>query len=293
MPFGVPGGARGVEDEQRVLRVERLGLVRVGLAVDGLVPPDVAALGPRHLGLGALDHEDVLDGRRLRDGLVRVLLHGRGLAAAELPVRGDQQLGLGVEHAGLERARGEAAEDDAVRRTQTRAGQHRDDGLGDHRQLDRDPVACAYAQLGQRVRRLAHLALQLGVGDRPRVAGLALPVERDLLAVTVLDVAVHAVVGDVELAADEPLGERRLPVEHLVPALRPREPVGLLGPERLAVGVGAVVPVGRRVGLIGEPLRRREAAALGGQVVQRGTRHLLLPSSSWAGQHRPASPCED
>ena len=111
--------------------------------------------------------------------------------------------------------------------------------------------------------------LQLGVGDGAGVARLALPVERDLVAVPVLDVPVDAVVGDVQLAADEPLGERRLPVEHLVPLLVPVQPVGLLGPERLAVGVGAGVPVLRGVGLGGELLARREAAALGGEVAQR------------------------
>jgi hypothetical protein len=46
------------------------------------------------------------------------------------------------------------------------AGQHRDDGLGDHRHVDRDPVAGLDAELGQRVGGLADLVLELGVGDR-------------------------------------------------------------------------------------------------------------------------------
>ena len=76
-----------------------------------------------------------------------------------------------------------------------------------------------------------------------RVAGLALPVDRDLLAVAGLDVPVDAVVGDVELAADEPLRERGVASPAPGPELlRPVQPVGLLGPERLAVGVGPVVP---------------------------------------------------
>jgi hypothetical protein len=53
--------------------------------------------------------------------------------------------------------------------------------------------------------------MEVGVGDRPGVAGLADPVVGDLVAEPVLDVAVDAVVGDVQLAAGEPLRERAGP----------------------------------------------------------------------------------
>ena len=69
----------------------------------------------------------------------------------------------------------------------------------------------------------------------------------DPVAVAGLDVAVDAVVGDVELAADEPLGERRLrPVQHLGERCRPRQPVGLLRPERQPVLLGLVGTARRR-----------------------------------------------
>ena len=74
-----------------------------------------------------------------------------------------------------------------------------------------------------------HLGQQLGVGDDPAVARLALPVEGHLVAPPGLDVAVEAVVGHVELAADEPLGEGQLPLADGVPLLRPvheRRPPG-------------------------------------------------------------------
>lgn len=44
-----------------VLGVEGRVLVRVGLAVDDVVPPDVAALGPRHVLAGAPHDENLLD----------------------------------------------------------------------------------------------------------------------------------------------------------------------------------------------------------------------------------------
>ncbi len=121
-------------------------------------------------------------------------------------------------------------------------------------------------ELGQRVGGPADLAPQVGVGDGAAVAGLALPVDRDLIAVARLDMAVDAVGGHVERAADEPLRERRVPLEDLVPLLGPGQPVGLLRPEALPVLVGAGVPVLGGVGLCGELRARREAAGLGGKV---------------------------
>ncbi|OBA91472.1 hypothetical protein EB75_26010 [Mycobacterium sp. ST-F2] len=60
-----------------------------------------------------------------------------------------------------------------------------------------------------------------------------------------VDVAVHAVVGDVELAVGEPLRERCLrPVEDLGEGFRPRQALGLGRPERQAVSFGLVVEGG-------------------------------------------------
>ena len=60
---------------------------------------------------------------------------------------------------------GEAGEHHGVHDAEPRARQHRDDGLGHHRHVDRHPVAGDQAELGQRVGGLAHLGLQFGVGD--------------------------------------------------------------------------------------------------------------------------------
>jgi hypothetical protein len=77
-------------------------------------------------------------------------------------------------------------------------------------------------------------------------------------------VAVDAVVGDVELAAHEPLGVRRVgPVEHLVPLALPVEGFRLLLPEALVVRVGLLVDrlVGHH-GLLPEARGRRERLLL-------------------------------
>ena len=79
-------------------------------------------------------------------------------------------------------------------RADPRAREHRDDDLGNHRQVDPDDVALADAQLLERVREPLHLAVQLGVCDRALLALLAGPVERDPVTVAGLDVPVQAVV---------------------------------------------------------------------------------------------------
>ncbi len=60
--LGLAGRAGGVEDEEGVLGVEGFGLVRGCRCFQGLVPPHVPPVVPLHLTLGALDHEDRLDG---------------------------------------------------------------------------------------------------------------------------------------------------------------------------------------------------------------------------------------
>ena len=155
-------------------------------------------VGPGDVLAGTAYDEDVLDAGARRDRLVDRGLEGEGAALAVAAVGGDDQLGVGVLDARGQRLGGEPAEDDRVRGAEAGAGQHRDSGLGDHRQVDRDAVAGAYAELGQRVRGLRDLGQQVGVRDRAGVARLALEVDRDLVAVAGLDVPVEAVDRDVE-----------------------------------------------------------------------------------------------
>ena len=106
--------------------------------------------------------------------------------------------------------------------------------------------------------------------------------ERDLVTPPGLDVAVEAVVRDVERAADEPLGEREVPVEHGVEVVEPADQFArLAGPEALPV-TGRLLVEGvvghQRVAM--EVLRRREGAVL--QVV-RLDRRFRHDNPSFAG----------
>src|SRR5207248_3895094 len=55
------GGARGVEQEQRVLRIDPLRLAGRRLALDGVVPPEVALRVHGDRLAGSLEHDDTLD----------------------------------------------------------------------------------------------------------------------------------------------------------------------------------------------------------------------------------------
>src|SRR2546421_4845413 len=127
--------------------------------------------------------------------------------------------------------RREAAEDHGVRGADPGAREHRDGDLGDHRHVYGDAVALADPVALERRRETLDLAVKVPVGQRARVAGLPFPDQRGLGATRPLHVAIETVVGDVELAADEPLGVRRLPVERLLPRLEPGELLRALLPE--------------------------------------------------------------
>ena len=239
-----------------MLGVERDRLALVLGGVEDLVVEDVA------LAHRAVDPRMTHDDRRLHRhaDVVAGLLDRGDLALAPRAVGGDQHLRLGDLHALLDGLRGEAPEDDVVRCADARAGEHRDDDGGDHRQVDADDVALLHALGLQRVGEALDVAQQVGVGQLALLALLAAPVERDAVAVAGLDVAIQAVVRRVDRAAGEPLEERRVGVvERRVPLAEPVQLAGLLLPPRQRV-VGGLLIDGRVVEqrVAGELLGRRE-----------------------------------
>ncbi len=271
-----------------MLGVEGLGLVVLGLAGHDVVPPDVTGVVPRHLLARALYDKNLAHTGTLGQRVVNRCFEGTRRAPSVAAVRCDHVVGVTVEYAAPQGVGGEAAEDDGVRGAEAGAGQHGDHCLGDHRHVDRDLVAGAHAELGQCVRRPADIGEEVGVGDGAGVAGLALPVECHPLAEARLDVPVDAVDGDVELAADEPLGEGLVPLEDLRPSLGPREAPGLVLPERERVRVGLGVDAGLRVGGLGQVLRRGEDPGLvqkGRQPLFRALAHLRRPPLRESSHH--------
>jgi hypothetical protein len=274
-PLGLAGGARGVEDEELVLGVHLLGrpveaAVGVARLAHEAVPPVVAPLldlGERRVALrpgAALHHHHVLDARALGERLVGVALERDHLAAAVRPVGGDEHPALRVVDAVAQRLGREAAEDHRVDGADARAGEHRHHRLGDHRQVDGDPVPLLHAEAVEDEGELVDLAVEVPVGEGALVAGLALEDERRLVAARAVHVAVEAVDARVERAVGEPPRVRRRPVEGAGERARPLELARQARPERLGVARRLVVDRGvAGDGLRPERLGRREGAGLG------------------------------
>jgi hypothetical protein len=129
-----------------------------------------------------------------------------------------------------------------VNRPDARAGQHRHGHLRDHRKVDRHAVALLHAVLFEHVGKTRDAREQLAVGDVLRVLlarVVGLEDQGRLIAVPVLDVAVHAVVADIRRAAFVPADVQVVglkgDVAHRVVVREPVDALGLLGPEGLAL----------------------------------------------------------
>ena len=104
------------------------------------------------------------------------------VAAAKALVGGDQHRRFAVLNAPDQGFRREAAEDHGMDRADPRAGEHRVGRLGDHRHVDRDPVALLDPASLQHIGEPAHVLVHLGIGDVLVLArAVALPEDRGLV----------------------------------------------------------------------------------------------------------------
>src|SRR5258708_33346463 len=83
--------------------------------------------------------------------------------------------------------------------------------------------------------------MELPIGERSDFAGLAFPDDGGFVFARGLDVAVEAVVGEIDLAADEPLGPWAIPFENFVPLLEPMQFAGDAAPELVGIVDGFLV----------------------------------------------------
>src|SRR5512143_691580 len=101
-----------------------------------------------------------------------------------------------------------------MNRADARACKHRDRDLRNERKIDRNAVTLLDAKVAKNVREPVHLALKLPIGERATISRFSFPDECSLVATVTSHVAIDAVDRNVQLATHEPLGVRRLPVEH-------------------------------------------------------------------------------
>src|SRR3979411_1581436 len=153
-------------------------------------------------------------------------------------------------------------------------------GLRDHPHVAHDVGSLLDTQLFKAVGDAYAFTLPPSERDPTAVVRrLAFPEVSDLILLAALDVAVDAVVANIELSADVPPGVGRLPFVELLPGFEPRDPLRFLRPELVE---SPLVDVWLGVGLNAELGRRLEAPHLDLHGLDRVTFRLAFA-------HQPSS----
>ena len=105
------------------------------------------------------------------DGGVQQRLVGDDAARLQPAGRGDDGARFGVLDPFCQLGRRETAEHHGMHRAETRAGEHRDHGLGHHRHIDHDAVTGRDAQGRERPGHPGDAVKQLIVSERPLLGG--------------------------------------------------------------------------------------------------------------------------
>ena len=123
-------------------------------------------------------------------------------------------------------------------RADPRTCQHRNRDLGDHRQINRDPIAFLDAVLLQHIGKTAHCLVQLAICDAAILGRIvALPQDRDLLGAA-RQMAVDAIVAGVQCPIFIP-GDANVAVKrgvfYAAIGFDPVEPVAVLAPKPVRI----------------------------------------------------------
>jgi len=180
------------------------------------MPPDVSALFHGNVNARPLIDDDLLDGWSAASSLVGVRLQGHRLSAPVESVYGDDGSGTAVSGPVHEAFGAEAGEDHAVDDAELGAGEHGNGKLRYHGHVDAYPVTGLQAEALEAIGELVDLFIEVAVGDLlGRLVGrLRDPYIGDFILLCALGVPVHRVIGDVDLAAGEPVEIRHLRVIH-------------------------------------------------------------------------------
>ena len=198
-----------------------------------------------------------------RQRLVDIFLERHDGTAPVTAVGGDEHFGLSIVDAVAQRLRAKSAEHHAVRRADAIAGVHGDHQLGNHAHVKADAIALLDTEFLQYVGKLVDFAPDIAIGQHALIARLAFPDDRRFVLATRLDVAIQAIIGSIELAADEPLRPRRVPLQNFFPRLEPMKLFGGLGPEGLRIFARGVEYAGAfHIGVFFEFLGGRKISLL-------------------------------
>ena len=233
------GAAAGVHEKQRrfgIHRNRRHDCSRV--FGKNLVYPDIAVLHKRSSGSilalvpppdeDLVHHMAFLLGSFQRDICARFVV--QHFTVAIVAIHGDQDVALRIGGAHAARLAAKTAKDHRVDHAQAGASQHGDGQLGDHRHVNGDAISgLETAVISQQGREFIDSHIEFAVGDG--YSGFRLRFrnkDQGRFVLVLVEMPIHAVVGGVDLAAHEPLPERRIAgVEGFVPVLVPSQQVGV------------------------------------------------------------------
>ena len=223
------GGARRVHDVERVVEGDRLEFDRAGGVGEGqLVPGDRARHGPEVRRPAKVRHDDgPLDARDAGEDVADPPERVDGGSVVAVAVRADEDLRLDLPEAVEHPLHPEVGRARGPHRPEAGRGEHRDDRLGEVREVARDPVAGADPGRPEPLRGARDVVVELAPGDPPVV---------DAVSAGGGDLAPEDDGGAVVAAAKEVLGEveARAPGTSAPPASgpRPRGPVRPSPPRR-------------------------------------------------------------
>ena len=214
-----------------MLTVERHGRAMRVHVFKLAMPPDIAALLDVNVVAGPPENDDTLDRGATAQRVVHIFFQRHDGAAAIPAICRDDRDRAAVGDPIADALGAESAEDHGVDRADPRAGEHGDGSLRNRRHVNDDAISFADFVSLQDVRETADIAMQLLVSERAFIARLALPENGGLVSIRPGQMAIEAILRDVQFPAREPFRERRLPFQDFAPALLPDEFARLARPE--------------------------------------------------------------
>ncbi len=228
--------AAGIEHEQRVLGIQRLDRKLIGRAGHHFLPPHIASWNHVDGVPGPLVNNDFLDTRSSCQRIVCILLQRHDRSSTISSVCRNQHSRLRVIDSIPERLRAESSKHDVVCDAHARTSEHGHGKFRHHTHVDRRAVTFLEAERLQDVRETAHFLVKHRVTQRADVARFAFPKDCDLVFPGwIAQMPIKAIVGKIRLSTHEPLGERRVPFEHLSPGLEPVQFRRDIGPETFRI----------------------------------------------------------
>ncbi len=163
--LGLACRARGIQDEQRILGPHRLRRTIGGNRLARIMIPDVATVLHRHRMVRVADHHHAPHRGSIGQRGIDIGLQRHMPAPAEPAVGRHHHCRVAVLYAPAKAFGRKAAKHHRMDRPDPRACQHGHGCLGDHRHIDRDPVAAPHALRLQHVGEPADLGVQLAIAD--------------------------------------------------------------------------------------------------------------------------------